>query len=74
MRADEIRDLLGRDPFEPFRFKRTSGDLFDIRDPNTVALGRQRAFVVWPEGEVDRWTTFPYLHIANVESLETAWH
>lgn len=74
MRADEIRDLLRRDRFQPFRFKLTSGDSFAIRDPNTLALGRHRAFVVWIEGEVDRWTAFPHLHIANLESLETASH
>lgn len=72
MHPDEIRDLLRRDPFEPFRFKLTSGDSFDIRDPNTVALGRQRVFVAWTEGNVDRWTAFPYLHIACVESLQAA--
>jgi len=70
MNADEIRELLRREPFEPFRIKLTSGDAYDIRDPNSVALGRNRAFVAFPD--TDRWTFFAYLHIAAVESLQAA--
>jgi hypothetical protein len=70
MNANEIRDLLRRDPFEPFRIKLTSGDSYDIRDPNAVALGKSRVFIAFPD--TDTWTFFSYLHIAAVESLQAA--
>lgn len=67
MNPDEIRELLRRDPFEPFRFHLTSGDTYEIRDPNSVALGERRVFVAFPKG--DKLAFFPYLHIAAVETL-----
>ncbi len=62
--------MLRRDPFEPFRIRLTSGDSYEIRDPNAVALGKNRAFVAF--SDADRWAAFPYLHIAAVESLRAA--
>jgi len=70
MNRDEIRGLLRREPFEPFRIKLTSGDSYDVRDPNAVALGKNRVFIPFPDA--DRWTFFAYLHIAAVESLQAA--
>ena len=67
MNPDEIRELLRRDPFEPFRFCLTSGDTYEIHDPNSVALGERRVFVAFPKG--DKLAFFPYLHIAVVETL-----
>lgn len=67
MNPNEIRELLRRDPFEPFRFHLTSGDTYEIRDPNSVALGQRRVFVAFPDA--DRQAFFPYLHIAAVETL-----
>jgi|YNPNPStandDraft_1061719.scaffolds.fasta_scaffold287486_1 hypothetical protein len=67
MTPDEIRDLLRRDPFEPFRFHLTSGDTFDIHDPNSVALGARRVFIAEPTS--DRFVFFPYLHIAAIETI-----
>jgi hypothetical protein len=70
MNSEEIRDLLRRDPFEPFRIKLTSGDAYEVRDPYTVAVMKNRLFIAFPEGE--RWTFCPCLHIAAVESLRVA--
>ncbi len=67
MSADELREILTREPFEPFRIRLTSGDAYEIRDPNSVALGRNRVFVAFPDA--DRWAFFGYLHVAAVESL-----
>ncbi len=67
MNPDEIRELLRRDPFEPFRFHLTSGHTYEIRDPNSVALGQRRVFVAFPH--TDRQVFFPYPHIAAVETL-----
>jgi len=67
MTADEIRELLNRDPFEPFRFHLTSGDTYEIHEPNCVALGARRVFIAIPAS--DRFAFFPYLHIAAIETL-----
>ncbi len=67
MNPDEIRELLRRDPFEPFRFHLTSGDTYEIREPNSVALGKRRAFIAF--SDTDRQAFFPYLHIAAVETV-----
>jgi hypothetical protein len=67
MNPDEIRELLRREPFEPFQFHLTSGDSYEIHDPHSVALGERRVFVAEPR--TDRLVFFPYLHIAAVETL-----
>jgi len=67
MRPDEVRELLRRDPFEPFRFHLTSGDTYEVRDPNSVALGLRRVFIAFTDA--DRQAFFPYLLIAAVETL-----
>ncbi len=67
MNPDQIRGLLRRDPFEPFRIRLSSGDSYRVMDPNAVALMKSRLFIAFPGGE--RWTFCPYLHIAAVESI-----
>jgi hypothetical protein len=67
MSAEEIRDLLNREPFEPFRFELTSGATYEVHDPNSVALGARRVFIAMPAS--DRFVFFPYLHIAAIETL-----
>ncbi len=67
MSPDEVRERLNRDPFEPFRFRLTSGDSYDIRDSNCVALGTKRVFVAFTDA--DRQAFFPYLHIAAIETI-----
>src|SRR5437868_15231612 len=68
MTTTEIRELLDRDPFKPFRVQLSSGKHYDIRDPLAVAVMRNQLFVTLPDGE--RWVFVPYLHIAAVEALK----
>jgi hypothetical protein len=67
MNANELRRMLNHEPFEPFRIRLSSGDAYEVRDPDSVAVGRNRAFIFF----TDRagWTFFSYLHVAAVESL-----
>lgn len=67
MNPEEIRELLRREPFEPFRFRLTSGDTYEIHDSNAVALGQRRVFVAFTDA--DRQAFFPYIHIAAIETL-----
>ena len=65
--AQTIRELLGRDPFEPFRILTSGGESFTIRDPLTVAMLKSEVFIAEPKS--DRWTFLPLLHISGVDSL-----
>ena len=40
MNANELRGLLNHEPFEPFRIRLSSGDAYEVRDPNSVAVGK----------------------------------
>jgi len=67
MNAAELRELLDREPFEPFRLILTSGTSYDIRSPGLVVAMKRQAFIAFSGG--DRWTFCPYLHVAAVEAI-----
>ncbi len=67
MSANELRQILEREPFQPFRVRLTSGDVHEIRDPPLAVLTRNRPFIAIPHS--DRWTLVPYLHIAAVQAI-----
>ncbi|MCH7814863.1 MAG: hypothetical protein IID40_12685 [Planctomycetes bacterium] len=67
MAMDDLRELLTRDPFQPFRVRLTSGDHYDIRNPLSAALMKSRLFIALPNS--DRVVYVPYLHIAALETL-----
>ena len=67
MSAKELQEVLDQEPFEPFRIRLSSGDVYEIRDPALTIAMRSRLFIAWPG--TDRWTLVPFLHIAAVETL-----
>jgi hypothetical protein len=67
MIAKDLRELLEREPFVPFRLVLTSGKHFDVRNPRTTALMKREIFIALPDGE--RWSLVPFLHIASIETL-----
>ena len=62
----EIRDLLRRDPFVPFRVKLVNGDAHDISHPWLVAELKDGLYVLYASGE---WVIFAYERVASLESL-----
>ncbi len=66
MIRDNIRELLDRDPFVPFRLVLSSGEHYDVVDPHSAALLKSEVFVVFPDGE--RWAHITLLHIASIEA------
>jgi hypothetical protein len=64
---DTIRELLHREPFEPFRVVTSSGESYVVRNPDLVALMKSRLFMAFPTD--DRWTMVLYLHITAVEAV-----
>jgi hypothetical protein len=67
MSVETIRELLDRDPFEPFRIVTSSGESYVIRNPHLVAMMKSRLFVAMADG--DRWTFVNYLHITAVDAI-----
>ncbi len=65
MIIDDIREVLKRDPFEPFRVVTSSGESYAVRDPQSAAVMKSRLFIALPN---DRWTLVPYLHVSAIET------
>ncbi len=70
MIATTLRGMLDRDPFVPFLIRTSGGESYTVPDPHLVALLKSEVFIAAPNS--DRRTHLPYLHIAAVETLESA--
>ncbi|MFM9956977.1 MAG: hypothetical protein ACKVZJ_02790 [Phycisphaerales bacterium] len=68
MIANDIIELLDREPFEPFRICLSSGESYAVTNPHMIALGKSRAFIVVANS--DRQALAPYLHISALETIE----
>ncbi len=67
--ADNIREKLDREPFEPFRVRITSGDSYIIHQPDLVVVMRSELFIAEPKS--DRHVFIPLRQVAAVETVET---
>ncbi len=67
MIRDNIRELLDRDPFVPFRLVLSSGRHYDVVDPQMTVLLKSEIFIAFPDGE--RSSLVPLLHVTSVETL-----
>ena len=66
MIRDNIRELLDRDPFVPFRLVLSSGRHYDVVDPQMTVLLKSEIFIAFPDGE--RSSLIPLLHVTSVET------
>ena len=74
MRPDDIRELLLRHPFEPFRICLVDGTTYDVRHPDLIAVGRSVLEVGYPAARLavplwDREVLVALLHITRVEPI-----
>jgi hypothetical protein len=74
MRPDDIRDMLRRQPFLPFRLHLSNGQTFDIRHPEVALVTRMGIVIAIPgsaatESVPDRFDIVSPLHINNIEML-----
>ncbi len=67
MIRDNIRELLDRDPFVPFRLVLSSGRHYDVVDPQMTVLLKSEIFIAFPDGE--RSSLIPLLHATSVDTL-----
>ena len=70
MNHEAMQELLHRRPFEPFEIRLTNGEKHEVRHPEMALLLRSR--VVIAIGDTDRMVICPLLHIASVETLQSA--
>jgi hypothetical protein len=67
MNAEYFRDLLRRQPFEPFAVHLSGGEVHAVRHPENAAVTQTRLVIVDPEA--DRVTVCSLLHVPSVEML-----
>lgn len=67
MIAENIRGHLKREPFGPFRLVLSSGDRYDIVNPELVVPMKSEIFVALPDGE--HFVLVPYLRVSAVQTV-----
>jgi hypothetical protein len=68
MNADAIREMLQRQPFQPFVIHLSSGETHEVRHPKCVAIGKGRIAITDPDA--DRVAVCSLVHVASVEFLQ----
>jgi hypothetical protein len=69
MSHEAMQSLLRRQPFEPFEIRLRNGEKYEIRHPEVALLLKSRLVIAIPD---DRMVICPLLHIASVETLQSA--
>ena len=72
MRFNEVKEVLSRVPFEPFRIQLSNGRSYEVRHPQFAGLTRHCLYVgmASEDDEVpDRMVQCDLLHIATVEPI-----
>lgn len=67
MIAKEVRELLDREPFQPFRIRASSGAAYDVSDPSLAVVMKSQILIIVPRS--DRYSVVPFLHVAGIELL-----
>jgi hypothetical protein len=62
---DDLKELLRRDPFTPFRIVLTSGSAYDVASPYQLALGESKLNYFFPKS--DRWAILRINQVAAFE-------
>ncbi|HYV38229.1 MAG TPA: hypothetical protein VE988_21270 [Gemmataceae bacterium] len=73
MTPEGLKDLLHKQPFEPFRLVQSDGTGYEVRHPDFLMVGIRQAVVGLPLKSdptlFDRMVTLDLLHINRVEPL-----
>ena len=74
MNIESIRELFRREPFKPFEVHMSSGDVYHVRHPEQVALGKASMVIMYRDAErdFDHMAICPFLHVANILVPEAA--
>lgn len=66
MTSETIRELLRKQPFEPFEIRLSNGDVHAVRHPESAIVLKTNVIVGYPE--TDRFAVCSLLHIASIEA------
>jgi hypothetical protein len=65
---EDLRELLNRDPFVPFRIVSTSGSTYEVANPLQIAVGETQLNYYYPRS--DKWAILRLNQIASFEIQE----
>jgi hypothetical protein len=68
MNADAIREMLSREPFQPFVIRLSSGEAHEVRHPECLAIGKGRIAITDPDA--DRVAVCSLIHVTSIEFLQ----
>lgn len=69
MNPEAIRELLHRRPFIPFVVRLSSGENYEVKHPECVAIAKTRIVVTDPDE--DRVAVCSLMHVTSVDYLQT---
>ncbi len=70
MNAETIRELVRRQPFEPFEIRMTNGDVHHVRHPEMVMIVGRRLVVGYPDTE--RIAILSLVHVTAIDMPQMA--
>ena len=73
MTAETFKEILARQPFEPFRVVMSSGESYNIMHPEMVFVTARSLILAIPDAsraDGERLAFCSYLHIAHLEILK----
>jgi hypothetical protein len=69
MRPADLRSLLRKVPFLPFRLHLTNGTVFEVRHPERAVVGRSTVVLsLPPESSLEREAIIALIHIMWIET------
>ena len=75
MTPRKLIEYVSAEPFRPFQINMASGQAFEVRHPENIAVSRSSAKIFMPAGDsdtIDRWHDVSLLLIETVEPFETS--
>jgi hypothetical protein len=70
MNQEAIREIVRRQPFEPFEVHMFNGEIYAVRHPEQCLLAGNRLLIYYPE--TDRLAYCSLVHIANILTNQPA--
>ena len=68
MNADAVREMLAREPFQPFVIHLLSGETHEVRHPECLAIGKGRIAIT--DLDADRVAICSLVHVTSIEFLQ----
>jgi len=76
MTDEDLKTVVRRQPFEPFRLTLTTGATFDIRHPELIMVGRRAAVIGLTDDpnslSFDRTVKVDLFHVVGIEDIDQA--